>query len=340
MAGENLQEQRRVERRAGHRTHVIEGRRQRDDAAERDTPVRRHEPRDPGPVRGAPDGPAGVAPERARSQAAGQRRRRAHAGAAGEPRRVPGVPGRPVVIRVQRTVGELGRVGLSEDDRAGFPEPGHDAGVLVGHEVREHLGPPGRALAPGPAEVLDGHRHAVEGAPGAAGGQLALGERAPRPRIRSASSVMNAFSVGLEALAAPEQRLAELDRRERPRGEPGAELRDPEEPELDVAHRTTLSLRGSFERPAAVGLIGRSPSPEPRRGDRAGRSGSRARGARLAWRRPAADRSFDGRPAARDRSPGRGAHRAGGRGRPRRRASGRSPTGSTRRAPPDRGPRR
>ena len=288
MTGEHLQEQRRVERRAGHRPHVIEGRRQRDDAAERNTPVRRHEPRDPGPVRGAPDGPAGVAPEGARSQAAGQRRRRAHAGAAREPRRVPGVPGRPVVIRVQRPVGELGRVGLPEDDRAGFPEPGHDAGVLVGHEAREHLGPPGRALAPGPAEVLDGHRHAVERTPRAAGGQLALGEARlaedPLGVERDERVQRRARGAGSAGAAPGRARPARATaRRGGGRGPRSRETR------ARRRSRDALSLRESFKRSPAE-LIGRSPSLEPRRGNRAGRSRSRARGARLARRRPAADR--------------------------------------------------
>ena len=246
-------------------------------------------------------------PMRARSQAAGQRRRRAHAGAAREPRRVPGVPGRPVVIRVQRPVGELGRVGLPEDDRAGFPEPGHDAGVLVGHETREHLGPPGRALAPGPAEVLDGHRHAVEGAPRAAGGQLALGE------ARLAEDPLGVerderVQRRVEALAAPEQRLAELDGRERPRGEAGAEVRDPEEPELDVAHGTrpvsprdrTSSAEGSSEGPPVS-----SPGAGIAPGDQ--EAAREELGSRAAARRRSI---FDGRPATRDRSAGRVAHRA------------------------------
>ena len=206
---------------------------------------------------------------------------------AGEAARIPGVPRRPVVIRVERTVGELGRVGLPEDDRAGVPEPGHDGGVLVGHEVAQHLGAPGRALAPGPAEVLDADRHAVKRA-------RARGRRgAPPPRarasarIRSASSVMNAFSVGSRRSqrrrSAWHSSTGESDRAAS-RGPSSAIPRNP----------------------SSASVSGGPQSRAPAWGSRA-RSGNRARSSARPRR---AGRSF-GAPRALTVRAGRGARRAG-----------------------------
>src|SRR5262249_22107105 len=113
----------------------------------------------------------------------------------------------------------------------------------------EHLGSPGRALASRPAEVLDGHRHAVEWTSRAPPRKLSLGNTGlgqdPLGVERD-----ERVQRGLETLAAAEERLAELDRRQRPRGEAGAEVRDPEERELDVAQwrvpQSRAPARGSL----------------------------------------------------------------------------------------------
>ena len=220
-----------------------------DDAAERDAPVRRHEAGHPRPVGRAADRPAGVAPERARSEPAGQHRRRAHAGAAGEARRVPGVSGRAVLIRVQRPVRELRRVRLPEDDRSGRPESRDDARVLLGHEVRQHLGSAGGPLASRPAEVLHGHRHAVEGTASLARGELPLGD-ARLGEDPLGVERDEGVQRGLEALAATQERLAELDGRERSSREAEAELRDPGVSELDVAQRSVPQSRPPARRVA------------------------------------------------------------------------------------------
>ena len=76
----------------------------------------------------------------------------------------------------------------------------------------------------------------MERAPGATGRELSLGD-AGLGQDPLGIERDERVQYGLEPLAAPEQRLAKLDGRERPLSQPGAELRDPEEAELDVAQR-------------------------------------------------------------------------------------------------------
>jgi hypothetical protein len=76
----------------------------------------------------------------------------------------------------------------------------------------------------------------MERAPGATGRKLSLGDAGLRQDPLGVERDER-VQRGLELLTAPEQRLAQLDGRQRPAGQPGAELRDAEEAELDVAQR-------------------------------------------------------------------------------------------------------
>ena len=131
----------------------------------------------------------------------------------------------------------------------------------------------------------------------------------PRERPADSSSLGNA-SLGedplgverdervqrrLEALTAPEQRLAKIDGRERPGSQPGAELRDPEDPR-STSLTGSLRLCGSSSNVLRPGGSSERPqSRAPARGSRRAIRKPRARPARVAAARRRSD--FGGRPA-------------------------------------------
>src|SRR5581483_2406588 len=102
-----------------------------------------------------------------------------------------------------------------------------------------------------PAEVLHRDRYPVERPADPPGLELPLGGARgledPR-RVERDERVQR----GLEPAGAGEERLAQLDRRQAPGGQPDAELGDAEEPELRVAHGRP---------PAAAAVTAAAPAP-------------------------------------------------------------------------------
>ncbi len=183
LARQHALEQRDVGHRPGDRPAMVERPRQRHHPLERDR-AERPLAADDAAVGGGPQDRA----DRLRADGAGDHPRR-------DGRRRPGrrparrVPERPRVARGGRVaVGELGGVGLAEDDRPGGAEPGHERRVARRERVRE-----GRRAGPGGHagdidDVLDPDRHAMERSgrvPGRAGGiALArLGEGGSRIKV-------------------------------------------------------------------------------------------------------------------------------------------------------------
>src|SRR5690606_13828957 len=78
-------------------------------------------------------------------------------------------------VRGVRAEAEFGRVGLSDDDRAGGADTLDMDRVRVRHEVGEDTGAPGAWQPLGLREILDGCRQAVQPAARAAALQLVVG---------------------------------------------------------------------------------------------------------------------------------------------------------------------
>ena len=90
-------------------------------------------------------------------------RARAAGGATGRALGVPRVARDPHRRAVREAgVGELGRGGLADHDRAGAEQPSTMSAESVGHVVLEGVGAQRRALARGRRQVLDRDRHAVQ----------------------------------------------------------------------------------------------------------------------------------------------------------------------------------
>ena len=127
---------------ARHRACVVEARREREAAVERDEPVRRLEPDEPAPGGRDPDRAAGVGPERRVGEAGRERRGRAAARAAGEP---PGRSGFGTVPKCgfcgRDAVGELVQVRLADVRVAGLLGEADGRRALARHVVDEDRRP-------------------------------------------------------------------------------------------------------------------------------------------------------------------------------------------------------
>ncbi len=107
------------------------------------------------PPRSVPSAKAIWPVMRSRGAAAGR--------AAGRPFRVPRVPrGAEDLVEGVAAGGELGGVGLSQNHRAGGPEPGDHQRVFLGHVVGVERRPVGGAQAADLGNVFDADRQAVQ----------------------------------------------------------------------------------------------------------------------------------------------------------------------------------
>ena len=166
---------------------------------------------------------------------------RAPARAARDPVRRPRVPGR-AELRVHRRdpPGELVRLRLAEEDRAGGPEPPDRLGVLVRDVVEEERRAVGGAYSGRVEEILGGERHA--------------GERGDDVTSR----------VGLGPRSRLLARPLEAQRRERAHGR--VDRLDPPAARLDDLARRESSRDSAVPEPAArapterVSEIGRAPA--------------------------------------------------------------------------------
>ena len=191
----------------------------------RHPPDGRLQPEEAGVRGGPPDRAAAVGAERQRRHAARDRRDGAAARSAGRQRRVPGVARRAeervVGVALQ---GQLGDIGLAEDDGAGAAQPRHRQLVGVRNEVGVEPRAPGRAQAPDEQVVLDRHRNAVEGAQ-----RRALRPaRGARPRRRAGALRIERDDRIQHRVQPPDARLGgveRLERRERALGEERRQLR-------------------------------------------------------------------------------------------------------------------
>ena len=168
-----------------HRPGVVEARREREAALERDEPVGRLEADDAAARGRDPDRAAGVRAERGVGEPGGERGGRAAARPAGDApgrERVRHVP----VVRVLRgrPVGELVQVRLADVRVAGRLEPPHRLGGLRRDVLGEDRRAVRRRQAGGVEEVLDGERDPARRARRAARGR----SRAGRPELTQSTA--------------------------------------------------------------------------------------------------------------------------------------------------------
>ena len=206
LPGQHALQLRHIGHGPGDRPGMVEPVGQRHHAVEWHGAVGPLEPDDPAVGGGAQDRADGLGADRGRDHPGGDRGRRS--------RRRPArrVSERPGIARGRRVaIGELGRVGLAEDDGARVAQPG-DKGRIAG---RERVGEGRRTGRGGHArdvdEVLDPDRHAVERPerPPATDVRVATGRLVQgRRRIQ----VRPGLDRGLERLDPFEARLGERDR--------------------------------------------------------------------------------------------------------------------------------
>src|SRR5690606_22563358 len=120
----------------------------------------------------------GVGAERAIGETGGGDDARAAGGDAGEAVGVPGIE-RRLDAGVMGAPGELGGLGLADDDGAGGLQPRDGGGGEGGAVVLVEGGAAGGRGEVGEDVVLDGEGHAVEGPAPVAGGDLGLGGLRP-----------------------------------------------------------------------------------------------------------------------------------------------------------------
>ena len=131
VAGDCVEDEGAVVRRARHRPGVVQRPAQRHNASQRDAAVGRLDATDAAQRRGDADRAARVAAQRAVAIAGRKRRARAAAAAAGDARRVPGVARRRVVaLDVGAAHGPLVQRQLAQHDDAGVLQPPHRLGVF------------------------------------------------------------------------------------------------------------------------------------------------------------------------------------------------------------------
>ena len=163
-------------------------RRQRHEAVARDAAVGRLGADRAGDGRGLADRATGVGADRERRLERRDDRRRAAAGAAGDPLEVPRVVARAVgAVLGGGAHRELVHVGLAEDRHPGLAQPGHEGRVVRRHPALQDLRAAGRRQALGRHDVLDGDRHAGQRVQRLAGGAAPVDARRPgrgRPRRR------------------------------------------------------------------------------------------------------------------------------------------------------------
>ena len=129
----------------------------------------------PAEGRRPPDAAAGVLAQGSGAQKGGRGRPGAAAGSAGAAPGVPRIARAPVGMPESVAAGVFAHIELAQQHGAGFPQPRHYGGVLVGHILRQDGGAVGGDDAGGIELVLDGDRHAVQGAAAVAGGDFGVG---------------------------------------------------------------------------------------------------------------------------------------------------------------------
>jgi hypothetical protein len=216
VPGDDLQHQRVVAYRAGHRADVIEREGERHDAAAADPAVGRLHPGDAAHRRGVADRAAGIGAERGGEEPGGEAGAAAARRAAGEMVAVPRVARRrPGQVEAGAADRELVGRQLAEQDRAGRFEPLGHGGMAGGGVAGHHLGMGGGGDALDIDDVLQRIGHAVERAAPVAGGDLGLG-----PARRGERALRHHRDKGVDpavvALDPPEQRFGILDRRQFP----------------------------------------------------------------------------------------------------------------------------
>ena len=148
-----------------HGPGLVERAGERDEAVARDAAVGRLGADRAGDGRGLADRAAGVGADRERRLERGEHRARAAARAAGDPVEVPRVVRRAVGRVLGRGAHrELVHVGLAEDRQAGLAQLRHDRRVVRRDPALEDPAAARRRQALGRHDVLDGDRHAGEGA--------------------------------------------------------------------------------------------------------------------------------------------------------------------------------
>ncbi len=174
VPGDRLQHDGAVLDVAGHRTDLIEGGGEGDDAVAADPAIGRLEA-DDAAVRGRlADRAAGIGSQRGRGLAGGDAGGAGAGGSAGHGVEVPGVLHRPVgAVFVGAAHGELVHVQLADDHRAALLQPGHGGAVVGRHEALKDLRGAGGTDPLGAEDVLKRHGNAGQQV-GLAGGAFLI----------------------------------------------------------------------------------------------------------------------------------------------------------------------
>src|SRR5699024_848626 len=135
MAGDGLEDDRRIAGAAGHRADVVEARGEAEDAVSGHPAPRGFETGDAIGRRRQADRSAGVRTQRAEAQSSGGGHPGSAGGQHGPGCRIPRVD-RCRQVRLVTGEGAFGEAQLAEDHRTGPPQPGHDGGIGLGAEVR------------------------------------------------------------------------------------------------------------------------------------------------------------------------------------------------------------
>ncbi len=174
-AEERVIDEIRVGNAGGQRADVIERAGQRHDAVGRHFAVCRFQPHGAACRRGDADRPAGVGTDRGQRHAGDDAGGGAAARSAGRPRLIVRIArGSERRVLARRAEGEFVEVGLADHDGAGPPQMDDDRRVMLGDMPGAHARRRRRGGAAHVDQILDRHRHAVQRAAIAPGGDLAI----------------------------------------------------------------------------------------------------------------------------------------------------------------------
>ncbi len=245
-AGHAFQQSRRIGHPARQGAGMVEGPGERLDALQIDKAEARLQPHHPAIGSRDADRSARIRADRAEAEARAHGGGRAAAGAARGARGIPGIVGL-AVVRMDRAIGVFQQVRLADEHGPGLPQIAHQRGILGGMLRAGGARGEGRGRAGDGDQVLDRHRHAMQGAMVDAGGQLALGCR----RLGESLGLQQGdegIELAVEGLDPRQRALRHLDGRERLPAIAGAELGDGKE--IDLAHG---SASGAWVIPAPPG---------------------------------------------------------------------------------------